>query len=355
MKKDNALDFAKALYKVSIEAVNNKHKVRTQYWKQVLPIFKVNMLQWFFTNKCNFSCDYCSVPSTDKEMSSDERSEGLEFLVKNFRPRMISITGGEPTLKFDELIGFISQASRLGVYTALNTNGSLVTESRLRGLSDAGLDFISFSYDKVSPKDDPDVLEKARRSYDYGMVGTVQTVFSTANWHLRQRIAEEVIGKGVFFNPVIVNSIGQAYSSQQLQQPPKEEVRKFYGEDLAKFWYKIKISEHFMKVLREFGDAPKCHDFKWLTVNYDGRLRHCNEYLTDFKISDLSTKQGVKAFEEYRKKVSETCHGCFYECYHTSQSRIFLNHHFNDRIKLEFAMKQAYAFKIMRLMNEELG
>jgi len=84
-----------------------------------------------FTQGCNFRCLYCHNPDTfeisgGKEMSVDE----ILRLVKNQKEYFggnggITVSGGEPTLQVDEMIKLFKKAKKIGINTALDSNGSI--------------------------------------------------------------------------------------------------------------------------------------------------------------------------------------------------------------------------------------
>lgn len=87
-----------------------------------------------FTQGCNFRCLYCHNPDTfeingGKEMSINEimkvAEKQREYFGKNGG---ITVSGGEPTLQVDEMIKLFKLAKKNGINTALDTNGSIVSD-----------------------------------------------------------------------------------------------------------------------------------------------------------------------------------------------------------------------------------
>ncbi|MGH7790388.1 MAG: radical SAM protein [Candidatus Binatia bacterium] len=79
------------------------------------------------TNHCNFLCDYCTIPlKRQAEMSPDQWCA----LIDEFRAGgmgRVSLMGGEPLVK--KGVGqIIHHLNRVGVHSAMNTNGWLVSE-----------------------------------------------------------------------------------------------------------------------------------------------------------------------------------------------------------------------------------
>ena len=108
---------------------------------------------WELTYRCNARCAICPYwrrPSEPAlELTADQIREGLGK-IHAYGCRLVNFTGGEPTLRSD-LEEIISEASRLGIWTSMVTNGSLITRGRLRSLKSAGLDHLLISLDSADP------------------------------------------------------------------------------------------------------------------------------------------------------------------------------------------------------------
>ncbi|MFH1071931.1 MAG: radical SAM protein [Nanoarchaeota archaeon] len=324
-----------ALTEIGIVAESEKWNIRFDFYRTFTP--GIPLLQWFFTKACNYSCQYCNVGSVKtKDLGQDERIEGLDFLIKKFHPKILSISGGEPTLYLDDLAAFINHGKRQHVFVGLNTNGSRLTETSIDALADAGLDYISFSYDALPPKDDEQVFELAQYAVGSGMISAIQPVFSKKNWERRGTIMEKARMHGALFNPSIVMSSGLAYSTTNEEQPPKEEVQAFFAELPRGYFSGVKNSERYIQYMKNnFGTPWTCRNFSWISVSHDGTLRHCNEYVSQFTIHDLADKKKWKQFERYRQETSQQCSGCYYQCFFDAEKGGLWSMHFKDFLNIE--------------------
>jgi uncharacterized protein len=106
----------------------------------------------FINGKCNANCFYC--PSSQDEIGIPQ-SNGIDFpsakawvdYIRKFNFKGLSLSGGEPFLTFDRSLEYLKAAKSEfndEVYFWIYTNGILVTEDKLKQLSDAGLDEIRF-------------------------------------------------------------------------------------------------------------------------------------------------------------------------------------------------------------------
>ena len=66
--------------------------------------------------------------------------------LKDFKPRGVFISGGEPLMRKD-IVEIVKKSKKLAPVTILNTNSLLLTEDLLKKLIDVGLDYIQVSID----------------------------------------------------------------------------------------------------------------------------------------------------------------------------------------------------------------
>jgi MoaA/NifB/PqqE/SkfB family radical SAM enzyme len=79
----------------------------------------------YVTNRCNLRCVYCSCPDhPTTELTAAEWCEVLAEL-RELGTERVAFFGGEPLLR-DDLAPIVSTAHRLGIRTALTSNGTLV-------------------------------------------------------------------------------------------------------------------------------------------------------------------------------------------------------------------------------------
>jgi MoaA/NifB/PqqE/SkfB family radical SAM enzyme len=342
----------RAAAEVTWRAYAEEWKLRRDVLQALRP--GLPMVQWFFTKACNFRCSYCNVPGSAKDdLSLEERLDGLDTIAELFHPKVLSISGGEPTIKYQELGPFIERARRHGMIVGMNTNGTNLDNERIRGLRDSGLLYLSFSHDGVPPKDDDSVFEKATYASCVGILSAIQPVLSTANWHLRHELMERTHNACALLNPSIVNDIGGEYSSTNLHAPPVDEVRAFYAALLRENMFNVKPFPRFLKFMSEsYGDGWLCSKFNWLTVDHDGTLKHCNEFSSEFTIADLKDPERRKAFQEYRQKSRDSCSGCYYECYHTSDAGTLGILGSTEYFKLESLGRRALIYRKLGILLE---
>ncbi len=99
------------------------------------------------TYKCNLTCPFCFTNGQNDDFSLDE----LKGIVRHYRNKVVSISGGEPTLRQDlpEIIKVVNEKN----IPLLATNSFKLTSSAyVQELKEAGLNFVTFSLNGFTEK-----------------------------------------------------------------------------------------------------------------------------------------------------------------------------------------------------------
>jgi radical SAM protein with 4Fe4S-binding SPASM domain len=101
------------------------------------------------TNRCNLNCLHCYSSSTSdrssNQLSTTEAKQLLSGLAKVNCP-VVLFTGGEPLLR-DDLFELLAEAERLGLQTAISSNGTLIDSAAADKLAEAGVNYVGISID----------------------------------------------------------------------------------------------------------------------------------------------------------------------------------------------------------------
>lgn len=104
---------------------------------------------WNLIRRCNLTCKHCYAISADKdfpgELTTQEAFDVLSQL-KEARVPAVVLSGGEPLLRAD-LFEIAHAAKKMGVYTALSSNGTLINSSNLETIEQVGFDYVGISLD----------------------------------------------------------------------------------------------------------------------------------------------------------------------------------------------------------------
>lgn len=108
---------------------------------------------WNITYNCNLRCKHCYAEaggSTYYEMGTEEAKRCIEKLAK-WGVVILAFSGGEPLIRRD-ILDLVRYSSGLGIYTAIATNGVLLTEERCKELRSAGVEYLQISLDGATPE-----------------------------------------------------------------------------------------------------------------------------------------------------------------------------------------------------------
>ena len=84
------------------------------------------------TNQCNLKCDYCFVKQNPQEMSFEVAEQAIQWVKENQKitgnGMAVNFFGGEPLLKFDDIIKPIVEKYHSEISFGITTNGVLLDE-----------------------------------------------------------------------------------------------------------------------------------------------------------------------------------------------------------------------------------
>jgi len=109
------------------------------------------LVVWDYTYRCNLRCKHCYIDAgIDRgEMSIEEKRKALNIMAEA-GVVSIAFSGGEPLLG-DGIYEMIKSASDYGIFTAVATNGTLITKEVAEKLKRAGLGYAQISLDAPLP------------------------------------------------------------------------------------------------------------------------------------------------------------------------------------------------------------
>lgn len=121
---------------------------------------------WNLIRRCNLLCKHCYSISADTNFKGElNTEEALTVLndLKQFKVPALILSGGEPLMRPD--IHQIGKAAKaLGIYTGLSTNGTLINESNIDEIAEAGYDYVGISLDGL--KETHDAFRRKDGAFD---------------------------------------------------------------------------------------------------------------------------------------------------------------------------------------------
>lgn len=102
------------------------------------------------TNHCNLHCIHCYSEDTQTDLETNEVFGVLKQL-SDTGVGVIDFGGGEPLLRPD-IFDILQYSKKLGMYTSMTTNGTMLDQATARRLKDARIDHVCVSLDGASPQ-----------------------------------------------------------------------------------------------------------------------------------------------------------------------------------------------------------
>ncbi|HSM05592.1 MAG TPA: radical SAM protein [Longimicrobiales bacterium] len=120
-----------------------------------LPSDRPHIVAWNLTRRCNLTCAHCYISAGSWHAAADElpTADCLRILdqILDVNPSPVLIlSGGEPLLR-DDLETLAERAATVGATVVVGTNGTRLTDERVRSLMDAGVKGVAVSVDSLRP------------------------------------------------------------------------------------------------------------------------------------------------------------------------------------------------------------
>jgi MoaA/NifB/PqqE/SkfB family radical SAM enzyme len=272
------------------------------------------------TKRCNAFCDFCPYWQTHRR---DELSDYAP-IVARMKPFCVTFTGGEPLLRRDivELVGRVNALAERP-YTALLTNGWLLSVDKARALREAGLEQVSISIDYIGEAHDRQrglkglysriesrIPELRRIGFDRIVVNTV---IMESNLDHVLRIARLTEKWGVYssfscYSTLKTDSPGELVKPVHLDRLRRviDEIRR-----LKKSQTNIISSEYYLEqAIRYFenggrvGDRCESAGKRFYHVDPWGYVKICPEFEPFAHWTEL----------DRRRPPPHTCTACWYGC-----------------------------------------
>jgi len=195
------------------------------------------------TYRCNLGCEFCYVG--DKEYPELNTSDLKKIIFKIYneaRVPSVSFTGGEPLLRKD-IVSIVEYAHRIGLWTNLITNGTLLNENLVKELKNAGLHSAQVSLEGPNP-DIHDNITGVAGSFNKTIDGIKYLLKNNIPVHTNTTVSRHNI-EHLTEIVLLVKSIGLKRFSMNLLIPCGTAI------DKKELWVSYKeIGEHILKIKR---------------------------------------------------------------------------------------------------------
>ena len=115
---------------------------------------------WNLIRRCNLTCKHCYSISADTHFAGELDTQevfGVMDDLKAFRVPVLILSGGEPLLRPD-IFEISHRAKDMGFYTALSSNGTLITRENIDAIAAVDYNYVGVSLDGIR-----DTHDKFRR------------------------------------------------------------------------------------------------------------------------------------------------------------------------------------------------
>jgi MoaA/NifB/PqqE/SkfB family radical SAM enzyme len=314
----------------------------------IFPSNELRFVNWYIQYGCNLECSYCKVPKQKVEVMSQKDRKGVLQKVRNLcsKQPIISLLGGEPTLRPDFLVEVVSDANKAGFLVNVVSNGWGLTPDLIKRLGIAGLHYLGISVDcdKNTIKSN---LEKALSLHETTKRIGVLPVINTVINHETQpetfkKFVSEVIQSGCFISPLACSPEipGGIFSSAPIDSvPTQQQLREIVPwlaikklttgritSDFGYLWtlYNSGVTEsglnlwhcasHFRTKRESIGRGS-------ITIDSDGHVGPCQEFPRTINLLNTPQNQfSLQLLDPDFSAITSKCPGCLYNCYVMEES-----------------------------------
>ena len=198
-----------------------------------------HVVAWNLTRRCNLACAHCYISAGSWHATANELPTETcfrivdELLAVNASPLLI-LSGGEPLLR-DDLEAVAERAAAGGATVVVGTNGTRLTDARIRSLMDAGVKGVAVSVDSLEERYHDrfrhgegslqQTLGAVERLRDHRLDFIVQTTVTRGNRAQLATLAAWAAERGaVAFNVYFIVATGRAEQMPGLAPAENEEV-----------------------------------------------------------------------------------------------------------------------------------
>lgn len=252
------------------------------------------LVVWNYTNRCNLKCRHCyqvAGQKSDDELGSEEKLAVVHQLA-SAGVIYLAFSGGEPLLEKDLfLVG--KEASNLGIYTSIATNGTLLTKKVVRRIARTGFRYLQVSVDGATAETH-DAFRGVEGSWDKTIQGikkavreglkvSIATTITAHNYHQFEdilRMAKRLkVNKLTIYN-FIPTGRGKEIMKDDLSPEIREAILLKAQEELTRGFDVLTTAPQFSRVCIE-AQGGRIGVAHFGRVDQDGEGRRA-EFVAEF-------------------------------------------------------------------------
>jgi len=254
------------------------------------------LIVWDFTYRCNLHCKHCYASAgtaLKDELSTREALRVVEELADS-GVAIIAFSGGEPLIRKD-FFKVVAHAHHCGIFTAVATNGTLLSPKVVEKLKAAQIGYVQISLDGATPathdafRGIPGVFQKTiqgiKNCHTAGIFVEVATTVTTFNYHEFLAVIDlcQMIGVDWFMHYNFVpTGRGDFITENDLSPEEQEELlRLLFRENEKGGMPLLSTAPQFARVSLQVA-SPDDEEFMIPTHFYNPRLGGKLQNLSEF-------------------------------------------------------------------------
>jgi heme d1 biosynthesis protein len=126
---------------------------------------------WNLVRRCNLTCKHCYSISADKDFAGElgtAEAYAVMDQLKAARVPVLILSGGEPLLRPD-IFEIAARSKAMGFYTALSSNGTLITQANIDAIAAIDFDYVGISLDGI--RETHDKFRRLTGAFDLSLAG----------------------------------------------------------------------------------------------------------------------------------------------------------------------------------------
>lgn len=232
--------------------------------------FKPFLIAWNLTKRCNLKCEHCYLSAGERdagaidELKTEECFKTIDEMVQVNPASILVLTGGEPLLRKD-LPQLARYASEKGMMVVVGTNGTLLTDEKVRDLKQNGVMGVSISVDSLNRDNHdtfrrlPGALEGALQGIEAcnrnGLQFQVHTTASSMNYQEIPTIMDYAYEKGAkVYNLFFLVCTGRGEEMSDITPSQYETVLEYLVDVQKKYpgmLVRSRCAPHFKRIAYE--------------------------------------------------------------------------------------------------------
>lgn len=244
---------------------------------------------WDVTYACNLRCKHCYATAgkaLHDELTTDEALDLIDRLDR-LGVTIIAFSGGEPLVRKD-IFELTSYAAEKGIYVAIATNGTLITEEKAREMKESGVGYVQISLDGMKETHEAfrgikgcfdRAVEGIKNAVKAGLFVNVSMTVTRFNYEDVPAVVElcEKLGVDWFMHYNFIPT-GRGIAESDITPEQREELLKWlYEKNYSSKIFLLSTAPQFARVaLQCQGEIVPTHFYN---INAGERLRELAEFI----------------------------------------------------------------------------